>query len=168
MHLISGKNFNFNHLKHVFFDFDGVFTDNSVFVDVLGNEIIKSSRAEGFGLKALLNSGVTCSIVSTETNSVAKARAKKLQIDLTLNVNNKAFFIEDWCVNNGISLKETAFVGNDVNDADAMKLVGVAFCPSDAWPPALSATDFVGTKAGGEGVVREICDFIVSERKKDD
>lgn len=168
MQLVSGKNFNFNQLKHVFFDFDGVFTDNSVFVDAFGNEIIKSSRAEGFGIRALLNSGVSCSIVSTETNSVAKIRANKLHIDINLDVHNKAYFIEKWCENNGVDLKETAFVGNDVNDVEAMKLVGIAFCPSDAWPHALSVTDFVSTKAGGEGVVREICDFIVSERRKDD
>lgn len=168
MKQLSDLSFDFNKLKHVFFDFDGVFTDNSVYVDAFGNELIKSSRAEGFGLRILKECGVTFSIVSSEVHPVAAARAKKLDVPISLAVKDKPKFINDWCKFRGEELSSVAFVGNDLNDVEAMIMSGISFCPSDAWPASISVADYKTSRCGGDGAVREICEYIALKRSHHD
>ena len=100
----------------VAFDFDGVFTDNMVYVLQDGLEAVRCNRSDGIGLQKLKKLGVETVIISTESNPVVSARAQKLKIRCFQNCEDKRKTLESVARELGISLDEVAFVGNDIND----------------------------------------------------
>ncbi len=155
-------------IKYIFFDFDGVFTDNSVYIGEDGKEFVKCSRSDGIGLKKLIKEGLEPYIVSSEKNKVVSARAKKIGIKSYQNVENKGSFLEKFFEENNISKDETLFLGNDINDISAYKKVGIKVAVLDAFPELDSFIDFKTSKKGGEGAVREICDLVVYHNNIDE
>ena len=101
--------------------------------------------------------GLDMCIVSTETNPVVAARAAKLRLPVFQACTNKAQFVRDFMAQRQISPADTAFVGNDINDLEAMKSVGIRVCPADAYPDILTIANVRLTKTGGHGAVRELC-----------
>ena len=142
------------------FDFDGVFTDNSVWVDAEGRESVRCSRSDGLGLRRLEAVGVTPLIVSTETAPVVGARAAKLRVECLQGIHDKLRVVREQAVLRGVGLSETAYVGNDVNDAECLQSVGLPVVPADAWPETRSLAKWVLARNGGEGCVREFCDAV--------
>ena len=142
------------------FDFDGVFTDNHVWVDGDGSEVVRCCRADGIGLRRLREAGVDALVVSMETAPVVGARARKLGIACRQGIEDKLPVLLEEAAARAISLDEVAYVGNDVNDIDCLDAVGMAVVPADAWPEAVEHADWVLTRAGGEGCVREFCDAV--------
>jgi 3-deoxy-D-manno-octulosonate 8-phosphate phosphatase (KDO 8-P phosphatase) len=142
------------------FDFDGVFTDNHVWVDGAGGETVRCCRADGFGVRRLQEVGVSALIVSTETAPVVGARAKKLGLEYLQGVSDKLPVLHEQAATRGVALEHTAFLGNDVNDADCLAAVGLPVVPADAWPEACELAQWVLTRNGGEGCVREFCDAV--------
>ena len=154
------------NIEFVFFDFDGVFTDNSVITSQSGEESVRCSRFDGIGLQRLRQVGVGCMVVSTETNPVVAARCKKLAIKYFQGVEDKSNYIQKYCHNAGLDINLCAFLGNDINDLGALKLVGYPCIVADAHPSIMSE-GFVATKTmGGQGAVRELCDALVMAREK--
>jgi YrbI family 3-deoxy-D-manno-octulosonate 8-phosphate phosphatase len=149
------------------FDFDGVFTDNTVIVSEQGIESVRCWRSDGLGLARLRAVGVEPFIVSTETNPVVAARADKLGIDCIHGVANKAECVVQLCSTKGVALENVAFVGNDINDICAFGVVGLSVAVADAYPEVLPHVDHRLTKAGGFGAVRELCDMIWRARSND-
>jgi 3-deoxy-D-manno-octulosonate 8-phosphate phosphatase (KDO 8-P phosphatase) len=147
-------------IQIIFYDFDGVFTDNHVLVDSEGIEYVRCSRLDGFGISRLRSLNVSQFIVSTETNIVVSRRAEKLKLPVHQAVENKAAVVTKVCEQLAIPLQRAAFVGNDINDIEAMQVVGTAFTVPDAYPSVLEHADVVTTRLGGHGAVREICDSI--------
>ncbi|MFS6826622.1 KdsC family phosphatase [Cyanobium sp. ATX-6F1] len=125
-------------IRIIFYDFDGVFTDNHVLVDSNGIEHVRCSRLDGFGISRLRSMGVLQLIVSTEINPVVSRRAEKLLLPVHQSVEDKAEVVAKVCAEHGILLEHAAFVGNDINDIDAMKAVGIAFAVADAFPQSSS------------------------------
>ncbi len=152
-------------LRLAVFDFDGVFTDNSVWVDQDGRESVLCSRADGFGLARLREVGVDAVVLTTETVPIAVARAKKLEIDCRHGLGDKLAALREEAAAREVSLEETAYVGNDVNDADCLRAVGLAVCPADAWPEVASLARWRLERRGGEGCVREFCDAVWTARR---
>ena len=113
-------------VRFAIFDFDGVFTDNRVWVNERGEETLAFSRSDGLGLRRLDQVGVQYLIVSMEQNPIVGARAQKLGIDSVQGVDDKLTVVRERTGAAGVSLDETAFVGNDVNDADCLRAVGSA------------------------------------------
>lgn len=146
------------HVKVLFFDFDGVLTDNRVWVFEDGREAVACNRADGIGFTLLRKAGFDCVIVSTEENPVVARRAAKLRLTFRQAVKDKGEAIRELCSEYDISPDESAFVGNDVNDLPAMQVVGTCICPSDAHPDIRGVCDHVLRTAGGFGVVRELAD----------
>ena len=142
------------------FDFDGVFTDNAVWVDGEGGESVRCCRADGFGLRRLEEVGVEALIVSTETAPVVTARARKLGVECVQGVEEKLPVLREQAAARGVSLEATAYLGNDLNDAACLEAVGLAVVPADAWPEARALAQWVLTRNGGEGCVREFCDAV--------
>ena len=140
----------------IFFDFDGVLTDNRVWVFEDGREAVTCTRADGLGFAMLRETGFKCAIVSTETNPVVGRRAEKLRLRVLQGVVDKGLTIREFCRSEGLDLARTAFVGNDLNDLPAFAVVGRKLCPSDAAPEVRRTCDRVLRSRGGEGVVREI------------
>lgn len=147
-------------IRLVAFDFDGVFTDNTVYVDQDGVESVRCWRSDGLGLSRLHSMGVQVFIISTETNNVVIARAQKLKLPCKHAVEDKAAVIIRTCKELGISLENTMFVGNDINDIPAFNVVGMPVAVADAHPETYPHVLYRTTRPGGFGAVREVCDLI--------
>jgi len=152
-------------LRLVVFDFDGVFTDNHVWVNQQGEESVRCCRADGFGLARLREVGVDAVILTSEAVPVAVARAKKLPVDCRHGLADKLAALREEAARRGVSLEETAYLGNDVNDAACLEAVGLAVCPADAWPEVAGLADWTLERRGGEGCVRELCDAVWAARR---
>jgi 3-deoxy-D-manno-octulosonate 8-phosphate phosphatase (KDO 8-P phosphatase) len=147
-------------IRFAVFDFDGVFTDNRVWVNERGEELLAFSRSDGLGLRRLEEVGVKPLIVSMESTSIVGARAAKLRVDCAQGVDDKLTLLRERANGLGIPLEEVAYVGNDINDADCLRAVGLPVVPADALPEVAPLAAWVLTRAGGAGCVREFCDEV--------
>jgi YrbI family 3-deoxy-D-manno-octulosonate 8-phosphate phosphatase len=148
-----------HRIRLVAFDFDGVFTDNMVYVLQDGTEAVRCNRSDGFGLQKLQNLGIATVIISTESNPVVSARAQKLKIRCIQNCEDKRKTLGSLAQEMGISLAEIAFVGNDINDRPCLTCVGLPIVVQDAHPDVISIALYRTKAHGGHGAVREICDL---------
>ena len=146
------------------FDFDGVFTDNTVYVNQEGVESVRCWRSDGLGLARLKSVDVQAFIISTETNPVVTARAQKLKLPCMQGVEDKAVSILATCKELQIDPRQTMFVGNDINDIPAFKAIGIPVGVADAYPEIYPYILYRTQKPGGFGAVREICDLIYNAR----
>jgi 3-deoxy-D-manno-octulosonate 8-phosphate phosphatase (KDO 8-P phosphatase) len=142
------------------FDFDGVFTDNSVYVAQDGIESVRCWRSDGLGLSRLRTVGVSMLIISTEANPVVTTRANKLKLLCKQGVEDKAGSILETCHELGISPSHTMFVGNDINDIPAFNVIGIPVAVADSYPEVYPHVLYRTLKPGGFGAVREICDLV--------
>jgi YrbI family 3-deoxy-D-manno-octulosonate 8-phosphate phosphatase len=146
-------------IRLVAFDFDGVFTDNKVYVFEDGSEAVRCSRGDGMGLQKLRRLGLETIIISTETNPVVSARARKLKMRCVQQCEDKRAELDKIIQEMGVSLTEVAYVGNDINDAACLKCVGLPIVVQDAHPDVLPLAKYRTQRPGGCGAVREICDL---------
>lgn len=142
------------------YDFDGVMTNNKVYIDKNGNEFVQVNRADGLGVSKIKSMGIDQIIISTEKNNVVLARARKLGITCLQGIENKKNALMNYCEKNEIDCKHVAYVGNDINDKNAMEVVGVTFCPADAHESIKVISDQTLKTKGGNGVIRELLDLI--------
>ena len=145
------------------FDFDGVFTDNRVWVNERGEELLAFSRSDGLGLRRLDEVGVQYLIVSMERNPIVGARAQKLNAECVQGVDDKLAVVRERA---GDNLEQVAYVGNDINDAECLRAVGLPVVPNDAWAEVKPLARWVLSRAGGNGCVREFCDAVWNARRR--
>jgi YrbI family 3-deoxy-D-manno-octulosonate 8-phosphate phosphatase len=150
----------------VIFDFDGVFTDNKVITFQDGREAVVCNRSDGLGIETLRKMNKKMFILSTETNPVVSARANKLKLSAITACGDKASFLKEYLQKEGIDANRVVFLGNDLNDFDAMKLVKYPLCPNDAHPKIKEIAVRVFCKNGGDGVVRELAELLAESQKK--
>lgn len=146
-------------IRLVVFDFDGVFTDNTVYVFEDGREAVRCFRGDGLGLRKLEQVGVSAMIISTEVNPVVSARSRKLGIPCVQNCSDKRAALEAIVQEQHCSLDQVAFVGNDINDASCLQIVGLPIVVSDAHADVLALARYRTRTPGGLGAVREVCDL---------
>ncbi|MDC0631276.1 HAD hydrolase family protein [Flavobacteriaceae bacterium] len=156
---------NLQKVKLVIFDFDGVFTDNSVYISQDGIESVKCHRSDGLGISKLKALKIPTYIISTEPNIVVSVRAKKLKIPVFQNIKDKSKSVKILCKELGIKLENTMFVGNDINDIPALKIVGFPVAVFDAYDEIKPHVMYKTKKRGGHGAVREICDLLYNQLK---
>jgi N-acylneuraminate cytidylyltransferase len=149
-------------IKAIVFDFDGVMTDDQVYITETGQEMVMASRSDGMGISALRNAGLKLLILSKERNPVVARRAEKLQIEVIQACDNKLEALTKWLSNNQLLLSQCAYVGNDINDIQCMQAVKLAIAPIDAHPQATQAAHWRLTRAGGKGAIRELSDAIIN------
>ena len=142
------------------FDFDGVFTDNRVWTNERGEESVACWRGDALGLRRLEEVDVGVLILSTEVNEAVGARGRKIQAPVRQGVADKLPVLREEAARRGVTLDETAYVGNDVNDAECLEAVGFPVVPADAWPDVRPLAKLVLEREGGRGCVRELCDAI--------
>lgn len=147
----------------IIYDFDGVMTDNRVLVFEDGKEAVFVNRGDGLAVKAIKNMGIAQLIVSTESNPVVKARAKKLGVPLMQSVEDKKKLIKRYLGKNRIQKEEVVFVGNDINDKEAMEFVGWPIAPIDAHHDIKKIAKIILPIKGGYGVVRKLLDYVRKE-----
>lgn len=150
----------FAPVQLIVFDFDGVFTDNTVHVTQEGLESVRCWRSDGLGLARVNSVGVQTFIISTETNPVVTARANKLKLPCRQGVEDKAEVILETCRELGVEPEATMFVGNDINDIPAFRCIGVPVAVADAYPEVYPHVLYRTKKPGGFGAVREVCDLV--------
>ena len=148
----------------VVFDFDGVFTDNTVYVSQDGVESVRCWRSDGLGIAKLKQAGVDTAIVSTETNPVVSVRSRKLAMRCVQGCDDKLSAVRALAAEFGVALDEVAFVGNDINDLACLEAVGLPIVVQDAHHDVLDAAVYRTAAPGGRGAVREVCDRIVAAR----
>ncbi|QBR75442.1 acylneuraminate cytidylyltransferase [Microbacterium sediminis] len=145
-------------------DFDGVHTDDTVGVTSDGVEQVRVSRSDGMGVRLLREAGIPVLILSTETDPVVGARARKLRVDVLQSQDDKAAALRRWADEQGIPLARIAYLGNDVNDLPALDLVGWPVAVPEAHPLVLAAARVVLDKPGGRGAVRDLAERVLRAR----
>ena len=149
-------------VRLVVFDFDGVFTDNTVWTDDAGNEWVRSWRGDGLGLEKLRRAGIPAWVLSTEVHPVVGHRCRKLGIPYRQGLLDKGAALEELATELCVPLDEVAYVGNDVNDAGCLRIAGFPIVVHDAHPDVLPVARYRTARAGGFGAVREVCDWITA------
>ena len=146
-------------VRLVIFDFDGVFTDNTVYVFEDGREAVQCNRFDGIGLKKLKSLGIEPLVLSTEINPVVSARCRKLGIACLQNTHDKFTVLKRIVGERHLTLEETAFVGNDINDLECLISVGFPVVVKDGHKAVLKYARYTTRLPGGHGAVREVCDL---------
>jgi len=160
-----------SNIRFVVFDFDGVFSDGK-FNFNNENIISKSYNAkDAYSLILLKNNDIKCGIITTDKIiSIEHAphiynRLDKVSIG---EDRPKLEILNDWLKEDNISLNDVAYIGDDLQDLEILKNVGFSACPNDAIKDIKNIVDFVSTKNGGEGAVREFVDLIIKNNKTQD
>ena len=150
-------NMSLTKVDGVIFDFDGVFTDNAVYIDQHGNEAVKCSRLDGIGLAMLRQLKIPMIVISSEVNEVVLKRCEKLQIAVVNGVTDKIFEAKKWAKDNNIGFNNICFLGNDINDEPLLDMVGYPFIVQDAVYSLVSKGYSTLNASGVHGAVRELC-----------
>jgi YrbI family 3-deoxy-D-manno-octulosonate 8-phosphate phosphatase len=148
-------------------DFDGVVTDNRVWVDEDGREMVAAYRSDSLIIGKLKQAGIQVVILSSETNAVVTARAKKMEVEVIqgVGVHEKGAVLKEWIAGRKIDPAQVVYVGNDINDLPCFDLAGWAVAVADALPEVIRSADLVLSKPGGHGAVRELIDLILSRKE---
>lgn len=149
-------------IKMFLTDCDGCLTDGGMYYSEFGDELKKFNTKDGVGFALLRERGIVTGIITGEDVNLNRRRAEKLKLDIFVaNCNDKMTMVEKLCDEYGITLKEVAYVGDDINDLEVMKKVGYGCCPADAIPDIREAAKYIASAKGGEGAIREIVNNIV-------
>jgi YrbI family 3-deoxy-D-manno-octulosonate 8-phosphate phosphatase len=131
-----------------------------------GDEWKKFNTRDGMGIKLLQRVGIITAIVTQERTKLVTRRAEKLAIpELHQGAMDKLTVIREMAARHGLSLKQVAYIGDDINDLEALKEVGFSATPADGMPQIAAAVDYVCQKKGGEGAVREIVEMILAAQQ---
>ena len=151
-----------DRLDAMIFDFDGVMTDDAVWTSTTGEESVRCSRADGLGISCAKAWCIPMLILSTESNPVVTARARKLGIDVIQNagLKTKAEMLKNWLERTGVRAENALFMGNDLNDIECMRIAGFSVVPASANERAKNVADLVLTHNGGYGAVRECIEYV--------
>jgi N-acylneuraminate cytidylyltransferase len=147
-------------------DFDGVITDNRVWVDQEGTETVAAYRSDSVRVKDLRAIGIELMILSSEPNRVVEARARKMGVEAIhgIALDEKGRVMREVLEQKNIKAENVVFVGNDINDLPCFEVAGWAVAVADAYPEVIRAADHVLSKAGGHGALRELCDLLLKTR----
>jgi N-acylneuraminate cytidylyltransferase len=143
-------------------DFDGVITDNRVWVNEEGTEFVAAYRSDSIGVQLLRAIGVEVMILSSEPNRVVEARARKMGVQVIhgVGIHEKGRVMRETLEQKNIKAENVIYIGNDLNDLPCFELAGWSVAVADAYPEVIHAADFVSSKPGGHGALREVCDLI--------
>ena len=150
-------------IEMVICDFDGVITDNRVWVDEDGHETVAAYRSDSVRVKDLRAIGIDVMILSSEPNRVVEARARKMGVEAIhgIALHDKGRVMREVLAQKNIKAENVIFVGNDINDLPCFEVAGWAVAVADAYPVVIHAADYVLNKPGGHGALRELCDLIL-------
>jgi len=143
-------------------DFDGVLTDNRVWVDQDGREMVAANRSDSLWLNMLREKGVQVFVISKETNPVVAARCNKMNVPYIQGENDKQTALQKLLKERGVDPAQAVYCGNDVNDLACFPLVGWAVAVADSIPAVMCQADYVLTRPGGHGAVQELCELILT------
>jgi 3-deoxy-D-manno-octulosonate 8-phosphate phosphatase (KDO 8-P phosphatase) len=156
-------------LRLVVTDCDGVLTDGGVYYSAAGEELRRFSVRDGMGVERLREAGVETAILTRESWEGVARRGEKLRLNqVFLGVRDKAAFLETLTARVGLDLDAVAYIGDDVNDLEALTVVGRAgltAAPADAEAPVREAVHYRCAREGGHGAFREFAEWILDLRR---
>ena len=150
-------------------DFDGVITDNRVWTDETGREAVVASRSDSMHIRELREHGIEVVILSSEPNPVVKARAAKMgDVEAVhgIDIRRKGSAFKELLARKHVDAANVAYIGNDLNDLPCFELAGWSVAVADAYPEVLRRADFVLTRPGGHGALREVCGMILERLRR--
>ena len=143
-------------------DVDGVLTDAGMYYSENGEELIKFNTRDGMGISMLQQKGIIIAIITGENTGIINRRSKKLNIkEVFQGVKDKKEIIINLCKKYNIDREEIAYIGDDINDLDVIKFVGLGATVADGMEVVKEHSKYVTSLKGGEGAVREFCEYIL-------
>ena len=147
-------------------DVDGVLTDAGMYYGESGEELKKFHTRDGMGLKLLQAEGVITAIITMENTKIVERRGMKLDIpEVFQGAKDKVAVLFALSEKYGIPFDQMAYIGDDVNDVEALRAVGYAAAPADCVQQVRRVVHYVCKKRGGEGAVREVIDRILAAKE---
>jgi 3-deoxy-D-manno-octulosonate 8-phosphate phosphatase (KDO 8-P phosphatase) len=163
----SGLN-NLHKIRLIAFDIDGVFTDGRFYLSDDGVETKAFHTQDGYGVRRLLDAGMAVGVISGRHSSAVERRMAELGVQhVILGCKNKVAAMDELAAALGISIEDCAYVGDDLPDLPLLEHVGFSVAVANAMPALQEYCDYVTTKPGGLGAVREICDLLVTAADRD-
>ncbi len=154
-------------IKMLLTDCDGCLTDNGMYYSEKGDELKKFNTRDGMGLGLLRERGIITGIITSEKVDLNRRRSKKLKLDiLEEGCRDKLCVVKRICKERGLTLDEVCYIGDDINDIEAVRAVGFGCCPADAMSQVIDSADYVAKTMGGRGVVREVAELILNSEGK--
>ncbi len=156
-----------SRVKLLALDFDGVLTDGYVYVTQDGRESVRCSRKDGLGIELLKKAGLNVVVLSKETNLVVKTRCRKLKIECWQGISagfDKTEILKEILKAKNLYPEEVCYVGDDINDIDVIKYVGIGIAVADSHILVKKAADYVTKAAGGHHAVREVVELIFESK----
>ena len=153
-------------IKLIAMDFDGIFTDGSIYLDSNGNQMKKFDAKDGMAIKLLQNHGLNIALISGSTNNIINHRARSLNIKIiSKGIDNKLIELNQIQDKLQIKPHQTIFLGDDINDLLVLPIVKMFLSPSNAHAACLDNAQWIGNCKGGQGFVREFTDLFLSALK---
>jgi N-acylneuraminate cytidylyltransferase len=150
-------------IKMFLTDCDGCLTDGGMYYSENGDELKKFNTRDGMGFALLRENEIITGIITSEKVDLNRRRAEKLQLkELIAGCKDKATAIKELCEKYNIKLENVCYIGDDINDIEALRLVGYGCCPADAISPVKAVAKYVTTVKGGEGVIREVAEKVLN------
>lgn len=160
---IVNENDNSCCIKMVLTDCDGCLTNAGMYYTETGDEIKKFNTRDGMGVALLKKENILTGIITGEESRCVESRANKLGIDVLISsCKEKKKAIDDICIEYGIKYQNIAYIGDDINDIEALSVVGLSCCPSDAVDGVKSIVKYITNAKGGEGVFREVSELVLA------
>lgn len=154
-------------IKLLVFDVDGVMTDGSITYDENGIEYKTFNAKDGHGLAKMVRNGYMTAVITGRRNGTVDRRAEDLRFtEVYQGVKNKLPILEAIMQKYELSFDEVSYMGDDEPDIPILEKVGISACPSDAVENVKKICNFVSTKEGGHGAVRELCDFVFENKSE--
>jgi 3-deoxy-D-manno-octulosonate 8-phosphate phosphatase (KDO 8-P phosphatase) len=148
-------------------DVDGVLTDGGLYYAENGDELKRFDVRDGQGLVLLREAGLLTAIVTRKQTALVRRRARDLGIvEVHQNVTDKAAVLADLLARHRLAAAAVCYVGDDVGDLPAMRAVGVSVAVADAVLPVRRAATYITRARAGHGAIREVCDLILSSRRR--
>lgn len=155
-----------SRVRMLVLDVDGVLTDGRLYYGARGEVLKTFNVKDGHGIKQVAEAGIVVAIISGRRSAAVTRRARELGIrHVTQGASDKLAALNKLARARSIPLEHCACVGDDTPDAPILRVAGLAIAVADAHADALAAADLVTTRAGGQGAVREVCDWLLEARR---
>ncbi len=155
---------NLKDIKYWILDVDGTMTDGSIYYDENGNELKKFNTKDAAGFFAIHAMDMKIIVLTGRECKATTRRMEEMKVDhLCQNIKQKVQFLNEFIVEHNISTNELAYIGDDLNDLQAMQMTGFRACPADACEEVKACSDYVSSIKGGQGVIRDVVEYVLKE-----
>ena len=156
-----------NHIKTFIFDVDGVLTDGKILLHPSGEQMRNMNVKDGMAIREAIKKGFLVAIISGGKSQGLIERFKHLKInDVYLGCDDKKDALSDLIQIHELDLQSILYMGDDINDWEVMKEVGLSSCPQDAAPEIKAISDYISHKNGGQGCVRDVIEQTLKVQEK--